>query len=80
MVEISVSDNGVGIDESEIGNIFNRFQQAGDTLSSRLQGSGLGLHISREIVEHLGGKIWVESKPGSGSTFFFTVPVGEALV
>ena len=78
MVEISVSDNGVGIDESELSNIFNRFQQAGDTLSSRPQGSGLGLHISREIVEHLGGKIWVESKPGSGSTFFFTVPVEEA--
>jgi signal transduction histidine kinase len=78
MVEISVSGNGVGIDESELSNIFNRFQQAGDTLSSRPQGSGLGLHISREIVEHLGGKIWVESKPGSGSTFFFTVPVEEA--
>ena len=78
MVEISVSDDGVGIDESEIGNIFNRFQQAGDTISSSPQGSGLGLHISREIVEHLGGKIWVESRPGSGSTFFFTVPVGEA--
>ena len=77
MVEISVSDDGVGIDESEIGNIFNRFQQAGDTISSSPQGSGLGLHISREIVEHLGGKIWVESKPGSGSTFFFTVPVGQ---
>jgi signal transduction histidine kinase len=77
MVEISVSDNGVGIEEIEIGKIFNRFQQAGDTLSSRPQGSGLGLHISKEIVERLGGTIWVESELGSGSTFFFTVPVEE---
>ncbi len=76
-MEVSVSDNGAGIEESEIGKIFNRFQQAGDTLSGRPQGSGLGLHISKEIVERLGGKIWVESEPGSGSTFFFTVPVGQ---
>ena len=77
MVEVSVSDNGVGIEGSEIGKVFNRFQQAGDTLSGRPQGSGLGLHISKEIVEHLGGAIWVESEPGQGSTFFFTVPVGR---
>ena len=77
MVEVSVSDNGVGIEESEIGKIFNRFQQAGDTLPDRPHGSGIGLHISKEIVEHLGGSIWVESKPEQGSTFFFAVPVRE---
>ena len=77
MVEVSVSDNGVGIEESEIAKIFNRFQQAGDALSDRPQGSGLGLHISKEIVDHLGGEIWVESELGSGSTFFFTVPMGQ---
>ncbi len=77
MAEISVADNGVGIPEIEFDNIFNRFQQAGSSLTDRPQGTGLGLAICKEIVQHLGGEIWVESELGKGSTFFFTVPVGE---
>ena len=77
MVEISVSDNGVGILKTEFDKIFGRFQQAGTSLSDRPQGTGLGLAISKEIVTHMGGQIWVESEPGEGSTFFFTVPTGS---
>ena len=77
MAEVSVTDNGVGISEIEFESIFNRFQQADPSLSDRPQGTGLGLAICKEIVQHLGGEIWVESELGKGSTFFFTVPVAE---
>jgi len=77
MVEISVSDNGVGILRTEFDKIFGRFQQAGTSLSDRPQGTGLGLAISKEIVTHMGGQIWVESELGKGSTFFFTVPTSS---
>lgn len=77
MVEISISDNGVGILKTEFDKIFGRFQQAGTSPSDRTQGTGLGLAISKEIVTHLGGQIWVESELGKGSTFFFTVPTGS---
>ena len=75
MAEVSVADNGVGIPAVEQTRIFDRFQRAETTLSGRPQGTGLGLAISKEIVAHLGGEIWVESELGTGSTFFFTVPV-----
>ena len=77
MVEVSVSDNGLGIASTEHDRIFDRFQQAESSLSDRPAGTGLGLAISKEIVVRLGGEIWVESEPGKGSTFFFTVPVAE---
>ena len=80
MVEISVSDNGVGIPADEFGKIFNRFQQVRTSLSDRPQGTGLGLPISMEIVEYLGGTIWVESELGKGSTFFFTVPIEQSPI
>ncbi len=47
------------------GEIFSKFRQVGDTLTDKPQGSGLGLHISRQIVEHFGGRMWVESEPGA---------------
>ena len=52
--------------------------QAGDTLTDKPQGSGLGLHISRHIVEHLGGRLWVQSRPGEGACFSFTLPLGRS--
>ena len=81
MAEVSVSDNGVGIAATEFEMIFERFQRSDSSDSSdtdRPGGTGLGLAICKEIVVHLGGDIWVESKFGEGSTFSFTVPVAEA--
>jgi signal transduction histidine kinase len=74
-VEVCISDNGVGIQVSEYESIFQKFKQVGDTLLDKPKGTGLGLPICREIVGYFGGKIWVESTPGEGSSFYFTVPV-----
>ena len=74
-LEICVSDTGIGIPESEFGNIFQKFTQVGEKLSDKPTGTGLGLPICKEIVEFFGGEIWVKSTPGKGSSFFFTVPV-----
>ena len=75
LVEVTVSDNGVGIPATDLELIFDRFQQAGSSLSDRPKGTGLGLAICKEIVVQLGGEIWAESDLGKGSTFLFTVPV-----
>jgi signal transduction histidine kinase len=55
--------------------IFEKFRQAGDTLTGKPHGTGLGLPISRQIIEHLGGRLWVDSAPGAGATFTFELPV-----
>ncbi|MEW5773252.1 MAG: ATP-binding protein [Thermodesulfobacteriota bacterium] len=75
VVRVSVSDTGRGIAPEDQHRIFDKFQQIGDTLTDRPEGSGLGLAICRQIVEQHGGVIWVESEPGRGSTFSFTLPV-----
>jgi signal transduction histidine kinase len=77
-VEIGVSDNGPGISQSEQQTVFEKFRQGGTPQTGKPQGSGLGLAISRSIVEHLGGRIWVESRPGEGARFAFTVPLAAA--
>ena len=69
-IVFSVADTGVGIAPAELKNVFERFRQ----LSKDRRGLGLGLHISKSIVEAHGGKLWVESRPGSGSTFSFGLP------
>ena len=74
-VRVDVRDNGPGIAEQDQALIFEKFRQAGDTLTAKPSGSGLGLHISREIVERLGGRLWVESRRGEGACFSFTLPV-----
>ncbi len=74
---ISISDTGIGIAESELPHLFEMYTQAGDTIAEKPQGSGLGLAICREIIEYHGGRIWVESKLGEGSTFSFTLPIFE---
>ena len=71
---ISVSDNGPGIPVAEQEIIFEKFQQGGNTLTSKPAGTGLGLAISRTIVNGLGGWIWVDSEPGWGATFAFFLP------
>lgn len=76
-LRVDVTDNGVGISEAEQQVIFDKFQQAGDTLTQKPKGSGLGLAISRQIIGHFGGRLWVSSRLGEGSTFSFTLPVRE---
>lgn len=74
-----VQDTGIGVAEEDKHKIFERFRQAGDTLTDKPQGTGLGLPICREIIEHHGGIIWMKSEFNVGSTFFFSIPIsGEA--
>jgi signal transduction histidine kinase len=74
-VVVSVADTGVGIAEADFAKVFEKFAQAGNPHTDRSRGTGLGLPISKEIVEHHGGRIWVESELGKGSTFSFTLPL-----
>ena len=77
VVEISVSDTGVGIATEDLDEIFQKFKQFGDTPSDVRKGTGLGLPICKEIVDHYGGRIWAESDLGKGSVFTFTLPVNQ---
>lgn len=74
-ITVKVIDTGIGIAEADRPRVFERFKQVGDTLTDKPKGTGLGLPICKEIVEHHGGTIWVESEPGKGSTFAFTLPI-----
>ncbi len=74
---VDVTDNGPGIDAALHAVIFEKFRQGGDE-RSRPQGTGLGLPISRQIVEHFGGRLWVSSTPGAGATFSFVLPLPAA--
>jgi signal transduction histidine kinase len=72
---ISVIDTGIGIAEADQPKVFEKFIQVGNTLIDKPQGTGLGLTICKQIVEHHGGHIWLESKLGQGSTFSFTLSI-----
>jgi Na+/proline symporter/signal transduction histidine kinase len=78
-LRVEVSDNGIGISAADQEVIFEKFRQAGDTLTGKPQGSGLGLHISRRIIEHFGGRMWVTSRPDEGACFSFTLPLARGL-
>jgi signal transduction histidine kinase len=78
MVEVHVSDTGIGIPKDKQEEIFERFYQADSSLTRRYGGTGMGLAIAKEIVEAHGGRIWVESELGRGSRFCFTIPLVEA--
>jgi signal transduction histidine kinase len=75
---VDISDNGPGIDPADHELIFDRFRQGAQALGERPSGTGLGLPISREIIRHLGGELWVDSRRGEGSTFSFTLPLTPA--
>jgi signal transduction histidine kinase len=77
-IRVDVRDNGRGISAKDQGEIFSKFHQVGGVLADKPRGSGLGLHISRQIVEHFGGRMWVESEIGRGACFSFTLPTGAA--
>ena len=76
-LRVDVADNGIGITVEDQTVIFDKFRQVGDTLTEKPKGSGVGLAISRQIVEHLGGKLWVTSTAGAGATFSFTLPLPQ---
>jgi PAS domain S-box-containing protein len=73
-LEFFVKDTGVGIPDNQMELIFERFRQGSESHNRGYEGSGLGLSIAKSYVEMLGGKIWVESEEGKGSTFYFTIP------
>ncbi|MGE5317312.1 MAG: ATP-binding protein, partial [Chloroflexota bacterium] len=75
LIEFFVRDSGIGIAPDKQKLIFERFGQVQEAISRNLSGTGLGLTISKNLVELLGGTIWVDSFPGEGSTFYFTLPL-----
>ena len=74
-VEISVTDTGIGIAPEDQEAIFEEFRQVGSDYARKREGTGLGLTLTKKFVEMHGGKIWVKSEVGKGSTFTFTLPV-----
>lgn len=75
---VSVKDNGKGIPDNVVDNVFEKFYQVDTSSTREFGGSGLGLSICRGIVESHGGRIWVQSKVNEGSTFSFTIPINES--
>jgi len=77
MAEISVLDTGIGIEPAAHERIFEEFRQANDNVSRTYGGTGLGLSIARRLVELQGGQMGLESEPGKGSRFWFTLPIDK---
>ncbi|MBN1152125.1 MAG: PAS domain-containing protein [Dehalococcoidia bacterium] len=76
-VQIHVGDQGIGISQTDQARIFERFYRVSESGTATVPGTGLGLHICRILVQAHGGRIWVESEPGEGSRFTFTLPIAR---
>ncbi|MEO7523239.1 MAG: ATP-binding protein, partial [Ferruginibacter sp.] len=73
-IKVSVKDSGIGISKQHLEKIFDRYYRV-EQHAIQFQGLGIGLFISHEIIERHHGKLWAESTPGNGSTFYFTLPI-----
>jgi len=80
LVTIKVSDTGIGLNPTAIGKLFQRFEQADGTITRRFGGTGLGLHISRQLVDLMGGEIGAEPRDEGGSLFWFTLPLDQVVM
>jgi PAS domain S-box-containing protein len=77
LVEWSVSDDGIGIPRAAQARLFEKFYRADNAISKEAEGTGLGLHLVRLVVEQAGGQIWCESEEGAGARFTFTLPIAQ---
>jgi signal transduction histidine kinase len=80
MLKVGIHDTGVGISHDKQRKIFDTFSQASEGVDRDYEGSGVGLAISKKVVELHGGRIWLSSSPGKGSHFFFTLPLKPTTV
>lgn len=79
-VQVSVKDTGIGVPASEINKLFSKFFRAENAVKADTEGSGLGLYITKNIINRHGGVIWAESIVGRGTTFYFTLPLDPGLI
>lgn len=73
----SIKDQGIGVNSQDLPKLFDRYYRVQGSQSSSVSGFGIGLYLSAEIIERHGGKIWAESEPGLGSTFYFSLPISD---
>jgi signal transduction histidine kinase len=76
-IRLQVKDTGIGIPEQELPRIFDKFYRVNTKEHRKVPGTGLGLSIAQKIVQQHGGKMWVHSRPGVGSTFCFSLPLDK---
>ena len=79
-MKVNVQDHGLGISDEEINKLFHRFYRIDNSTTRSTTGAGLGLAITKALVELHGGEIWVQSETGKESVFSFTLPIGSAPV
>ena len=74
-VQVSVTDEGMGISQEDMPRLFERYYRVKGNETKHIAGFGIGLYLCSEIIKGHGGEIWAESIPGKGSTFYFTLPI-----